>query len=75
MFPYACKMGLEGICRSARIRSTAPAARQTGSSPRPRHYRPWRTNVSLVFSIRRMLLESSAAAPSNETRIAQAAGG
>jgi hypothetical protein len=29
-------------------------------------------NVSLVFSIRRMLLESSAAAPSNETRIAQA---
>jgi hypothetical protein len=32
----------------------------------------WRTNVSLVFSIRRMLLESSAAAPSNETRIAQA---
>jgi hypothetical protein len=32
----------------------------------------WRTNVSLVFSIRRMLLESSAAAPSKETRIAQA---
>src|SRR5437016_14616390 len=32
----------------------------------------WRTNVSLVFSIRRMLLQSSAAAPSNETRIAQA---
>jgi hypothetical protein len=32
----------------------------------------WRTNVSLVFSIRPMLLESSAAAPSNETRIAQA---
>ena len=32
----------------------------------------WRTNVSLVFSIRRMVLESSAAAPSNETRIAQA---
>jgi hypothetical protein len=29
-------------------------------------------NVSLVFSIRRMLLESSAATPSNETRIAQA---
>jgi hypothetical protein len=40
--------------------------------PRPRHYRPWRTNVSLAFSIRRMLLESSAAAPSNETRIPQA---
>jgi hypothetical protein len=40
--------------------------------PQPRHYRPWRTNVSLVFSIRRMLFESSAAAPSNETRIAQA---
>ena len=38
----------------------------------PDIYRPWRTNVSLVFSIRRMLLESSAAAPSNETRIAQA---
>jgi hypothetical protein len=33
---------------------------------------PGRKNVSLVFSIRRMLLESSAAAPSNETRIAQA---
>jgi hypothetical protein len=33
---------------------------------------PWRTNVSLVFSIRCMLPESSAAAPSNETRIAQA---
>src|SRR6266487_598175 len=32
----------------------------------------WRTNVSLVFSTRRMLLASSAAAPSNETRIAQA---
>src|SRR5438034_8993078 len=32
----------------------------------------WRTNVSLGFSIRRILLESSAAAPSNETRIAQA---
>ena len=32
----------------------------------------WRTNVSLVFSIRRILLASSAAAPSNETRIAQA---
>src|SRR6266487_481756 len=32
----------------------------------------WRTNVSLVFSIRRMLLQSSAAVPSNETRIAQA---
>jgi hypothetical protein len=32
----------------------------------------WRTNVSLVFSIRRTLLESSAAAPSNETRMAQA---
>ena len=32
----------------------------------------WRTNVSLVFSIKRKLLESSAAAPSNETRIAQA---
>jgi hypothetical protein len=29
-------------------------------------------NVSLVFSIRRMLLQSPAAAPSNETRIAQA---
>ena len=35
-------------------------------------YCQWRTNVSLVFSIRRMLLESSAAVPSNETRIAQA---
>jgi hypothetical protein len=35
----------------------------------------WRTNVSLVFSIRRMLPESSAAAPSNETRIAPGAGG
>jgi len=32
----------------------------------------WRRNVSLAFSIRRMLLKSSAAAPSNETRIAQA---
>ena len=35
-------------------------------------YCQWRTNVSLVFSVRRTLLESSAAAPSNETRIAQA---
>jgi hypothetical protein len=35
-------------------------------------YCQWRTNVSLVFSIRRRLLVSSAAAPSNETRIAQA---
>ena len=31
VFRHACKMGLEGICRSGRTRPTAPVARPTGS--------------------------------------------
>ena len=54
------------------VRRRGYAARARCQHPAGVLYRPWRTNVSLVFSIRRMLLESSAAAPSNETRIPQA---
>jgi hypothetical protein len=34
VFAHACKMGLEGIVRSARARPTAPGARRTGSRAR-----------------------------------------
>jgi hypothetical protein len=36
VFAHACKLGLEGICRSAAIPRILPAARATGSRARIR---------------------------------------